>query len=74
MAIDTQEKRMEATGVGRPYQRAKLPGTNDQEWRVASGNAYGGNTIAAAATAEIISLEGTTVSFPRLTNVVVDYL
>jgi len=47
MAVDTQEKRMAATGVGRPWMRGKLPGTNDQEWRIASGNGYGGNEIAA---------------------------
>jgi hypothetical protein len=37
---------MAATGVGRPWMRGKLPGANDQEWRIASGNAYGGNVIA----------------------------
>ncbi len=47
MALDTQEKRMAATGVGRPWMRAKLPGANDEEWRVASGNAYGGNALGA---------------------------
>ncbi len=47
MALDTKEKRMNVVGVGRPWMRAKLPGTNDQAWRVASGNGYGGNTIAA---------------------------
>lgn len=47
MALDTQEKRMNVVGVGRPWLRSKLPGAKDQAWRVASGNAYGGNTIAA---------------------------
>lgn len=47
MGLDTQEKRMAATGVGRPWMRAKLPGANDQEWRIASGNAYGGNALSA---------------------------
>ena len=47
MALDTQKKRMNAVGVGRPWKRAKFPGVKDQAWRVASGNAYGGNTIAA---------------------------
>lgn len=40
---------MAATGVGRPFMRGKLPGANDQEWRIASGNAYGGNSIAVPA-------------------------
>lgn len=47
MGLDTQEKRMASTGVGRPWMRAKLPGANDQEWRIASGNAYGGNALSA---------------------------
>jgi hypothetical protein len=47
MALDTQEKRMNVVGVGRPWLRTKLPGAKDQAWRVASGNAYGGNEIAA---------------------------
>lgn len=45
MALDSKEKRMAVVGVGRPWMRTKLPGTNDQEWRIASGNAYGGNPI-----------------------------
>ena len=45
MAIDTREKRAAITGVGRPYMRDKLPGTVDEEWRIASGNAYGGNAL-----------------------------
>ena len=45
MALDTKEKRMAAAGVGRPWMRAKLPGANDEEWRVASGNAWGGNAL-----------------------------
>lgn len=47
MALDTQEKRMNAAKVARPFMRAKFPGAVDQAWRVASGNAYGGNEIAA---------------------------
>ncbi len=47
MALDTQAKRMNAVGVGRPWLRSKFPGVKDQAWRVASGNAYGGNEIAA---------------------------
>jgi len=46
MALDTQEKRMNMVGVARPYLRSKLPGDKDQQWRVASGNAYGGNAVA----------------------------
>jgi hypothetical protein len=57
MAIDTQEKRMAASGAGRPYMRGKLPGANDQEWRIASGNGYGGNSIAGAPTATILDYE-----------------
>lgn len=42
MALDTQEKRMAAVGVGRPWMRAKLPvATPDAEWRASSGNGYG---------------------------------
>ena len=44
---DSQEDRMNVVGVGRPWMRSKLPGAKDQQWRIASGNAYGGNTIAA---------------------------
>ena len=49
MAVDTQEKRMNAVGVGRPWMRSKLPGVNDQAWRIASGNGYGGNAVASTA-------------------------
>ncbi len=45
MAIDTQEKRRNVVGIGRPWLRTKLPGEKDQQWRIASGNAYGGNAI-----------------------------
>jgi hypothetical protein len=45
MAVDTKEKRMNAAAVGRPWMRSKLPGANDQAWRIASGNGYGGNEI-----------------------------
>jgi hypothetical protein len=48
MAIDTQEKRMNVVGVGRPWLRTKLPGANDEAWRIASGNAYGGNALTPA--------------------------
>jgi len=49
MAIDSLEKRAAIPGVGRPWMRGKLPGTVDQEWRIASGNAYGGNALYPAA-------------------------
>jgi hypothetical protein len=49
MALDSREKRAAALGVGRPWVRDKLPGANDQEWRIASGNAYGGNALSPAA-------------------------
>ncbi len=45
MAIDTQQKRMSAAGCGRPYMRAHFPGTINQAWRIAAGNAYSGNTL-----------------------------
>lgn len=46
MAIDTKEKRAAIFGVGRPWMRDKLPiATPDEEWRIASGNAYGGNAL-----------------------------
>jgi hypothetical protein len=47
MAIDTKKKRWNVVGVGRPWLRTHFPGVKDQGWRVASGNAYGGNEIAA---------------------------
>ncbi len=48
MAIDTREKRAAATGVGRPWLRDKVPvATPDEEWRIASGNAWGGNALSA---------------------------
>jgi hypothetical protein len=61
MAVDTKEKRMNAAGVGRPWMRSKLPGANDQAWRIASGNGYGGNTIASSITE---GLQWTTASGP----------
>lgn len=52
MAIDSAEKRQNVTGVGRPYMRSQFPiATPDQEWRVSVGLSYGGNTIAAPASA-----------------------
>jgi len=45
MSVDTQEKRMNAVGVGRPWMRSKLPGSNDEAWRIASGLGYGGNAL-----------------------------
>ncbi len=75
MAIDTQEKRMSASGAGRPWMRGKLPGANDQAWRMASGHSYNGNAIGTGVTvADVISLEDVSVSLPRLTGVVVDYI
>jgi len=48
MAIDDQEKRQAVLGVGRPWMRNKLPvATPDEEWRINSGNAYGGNALSA---------------------------
>ena len=53
MAIDSREKRAAVLGVGRPWMRDKLPGTNDKAWRVASGNAYPGSFISVIVTAII---------------------
>ena len=61
MAVDTKEKRMNAAGVGRPWMRSKLPGANDQAWRIASGNGYGGNELSAIAS---IGVEWTTDDGP----------
>ena len=48
--IDSKEKRQGITGVGRPYIRDKFPvATPDEEWRIFSGNAYGGNSLAVTA-------------------------
>jgi len=46
MAIDSKEKRAGALGVGRPWMRDKFPvATPDEQWRIASGHAYGGNVL-----------------------------
>lgn len=46
MALDTREKRMNAARVGRPYMRAKhAVGATDQQSRIGSSNAYGGNAL-----------------------------
>ena len=46
MAIDTKEKRANVLGVGRPWMRDKFPvASPDEQWRIASGNAYGGNAL-----------------------------
>lgn len=48
MPIDTKEKRAAVFGVGRPWMRDKFPvATPDDEWRISSGNAYGGNALTA---------------------------
>lgn len=50
MAIDTREKRMSATGVARPWMRARhAVGAFDQQSRINSANAYGGNALSPAA-------------------------
>jgi hypothetical protein len=44
--IDTREKRAAVLGVARPWMRSKFPqASKDQEWRMASGNTYGGNAL-----------------------------
>ena len=46
MALNTQEKRLNVVGVGRPWLRSKLPqASKDEQWRIASGLAYGGNAL-----------------------------
>ena len=48
MALDTQEKRMNAARVARPWMRARLAvGATDQQSRIASGHGYGGNALSA---------------------------
>lgn len=55
MAIDTRKKRAAITGVGRPYNRDKVPdAAKDEEWRIASGLAYGGNALTPAAPSDFI--------------------
>lgn len=50
MAINSKEKRQGITGVGRPYIRDKFPvAVLDEEWRIFSGNAYGGNALSVSA-------------------------
>ena len=37
---------MAVVGVGRPWMRSKFPiATPDEEWRISSGLAYGGNAL-----------------------------
>ena len=51
MPLDSQEKRMAAAGVARPYMRATFPvATPDEEWRISVGLAYGGNALTLTAT------------------------
>ena len=50
MALDSLEKRRNVPGVGRPWMRMQHPvATPDEQWRIAVGNAYGGNTLSLAA-------------------------
>ena len=52
MAMNTQQRRMSATGVGRPFMRAVFPvATPTAAWRQNVGMAYAGITLAAAAVA-----------------------
>jgi len=56
MAIDNKEKRAAVLGVARPWMRDKFPrAASDEEWRISSGNAYGGNALAPAVTGRIMS-------------------
>ena len=57
MAIDTQEKRISAAGVGRPWARSTFPtGTIDEEERIGIGNAYGGNALSPAGGAAVFEI------------------
>lgn len=57
MAIDSKEKRAAVFGVGRPWMRDKLPvATPDEEWRLSSGNAYGGNALSPGGAATIVPI------------------
>jgi hypothetical protein len=56
MAIDSKEKRAAVLGVGRPWMRDKFPvATPDEEWRISSGNAYGGNALSPIVGGRIMS-------------------
>ena len=58
MALDSQEKRMAASGVMRPWMRGKFPiATPDEEWRISSGLGYGGNALTPG-TGGLISIAG----------------
>ena len=49
MAVDSQEKRMSA-GNHLPWMRAKFPvGSTDEQSRINSGHAYGGNALSPGA-------------------------
>jgi hypothetical protein len=59
MAIDTKEKRAAVLGVARPWMRDKLPvETPDQEWRMVSGNAYGGNVLSPTVGGRVFCIVG----------------
>jgi len=59
MALDTQEKRMSASGAGRPFMRGHFPiATPDEEWRITSGIAYGGNALTPGTGTAVLSLAG----------------
>ncbi len=56
MALDSQEKRMAASGVMRPWMRGKFPiATPDEEWRISSGLGYGGNALSPVTGGRIMS-------------------
>ena len=60
MAIDTKEKRANVPGVGRPWMRDKFPvATPDEQWRMASGLAYGGNALTGVQWSTLPSLQFT---------------
>ena len=56
MALDSLEKRRNVPGVGRPWMRAKHPvATPDEQWRMASGNTYGGNALSPVVGGRVMS-------------------
>lgn len=64
MAIDSKKKRANILGVGRPWMRDKFPvATPDEEWRISSGNAYGGNALSPIIGLTIIAQARSTARF-----------
>ncbi len=75
MALDSQQKRMSAAGVGRPSMRAVFPvATPTEAWRVSIGLNFSGNAIGAlsiSADAGVYTIAGTAAVFDRVLPVAV---